>query len=96
MSQWKQIALLAKREFKERATSKPFLITMSILVLVILAVGPAVSFFVSDETEATRIGLVGDEPAGIDQALEAQAVVFEVEVELVRHADRGTRVGRPR
>lgn len=89
MSQWKQIALLAKREFKERATGKPFLITMSILVLVILAVGPAVSFFVSDETEATRIGLVGDEPAGIDQALEAQAVVFEVEVELVRHADRG-------
>ena len=89
MRQWKQIALLAKREFKERATGKPFLITMSILVLVILAVGPAVSFFVSDETEATRIGLVGDEPAGIDQALEAQAVVFEVEVELVRHADRG-------
>lgn len=89
MSQWKQIALLSKREFKERATSKPFLITMSILVLVILAVGPAVSLLVSDETEATRIGLVGDEPAGIDQALEAQAVVFEVEVELVRHADRG-------
>ena len=89
MSQWKQIALLSKREFKERATSKPFLITMSILVLVILAVGPAVSLLVSDETEATRIGLVGDEPAGIDQALEAQAVVFEMEVELVRHADRG-------
>jgi ABC-2 type transport system permease protein len=89
VSQWKQIALLSKREFKERATSKPFLITMSILVLVILAVGPAVSLLVSDETEATRIGLVGDEPAGIDQALEAQAVVFEMEVELVRHADRG-------
>ena len=89
MSNWRQVALLAKREFKERATSKPFLITMSILVLLILAVGPAVSFFASDETEATRIGLVGDEPAGIDQALDAQAAVFEIEIELVRYPDRG-------
>jgi ABC-2 type transport system permease protein len=88
VSQWRQVALLAKREFKERATSKPFLITMSILVLVILAVGPAVNFFVSDETEATRIGLVGNEPAGIEQAIDAQAAVFEIEVELVRYADR--------
>jgi ABC-2 type transport system permease protein len=80
--------LLAKREFKERATSKPFLITMSILVLVILAVGPAVNFFVSDETEATPIGLVGNEPAGIEQALDAQAAVFEIEIELVRYPDR--------
>ena len=70
MSPWKQVALLAKREFKERATSKPFLITMSILVLLILAVGPAVNLFVSDETEATRIGLVGEEPADIESALE--------------------------
>ena len=88
MNRWRQVALLAKREFKERATSKPFLITMSILVLMILAVGPAVSFFVSDETEATRIGLVGDEPATIEQALDAQAAVFEIEVELVRYSDR--------
>jgi len=88
VSRWRQVALLAKREFKERATSKPFLITMSILVLVILAVGPAVSFFVSDESEATRIGLVGSEPAGIEQALDAQAVVFEIEVEVVRYPDR--------
>ena len=88
MNRWRQVALLAKREFKERATSKPFLITMSILVLVILAVGPAVNFFVSDETEATRIGLVGSEPAGIEQALDAQAAVFEIEIEFVRYSDR--------
>ena len=88
MSSWKQVALLAKREFKERATSKPFLITMSILVLAILAVGPAVNFFVSEETEATRIGLVGDESAGIDQALELQATVLEIEIEIDRYPDR--------
>lgn len=89
MSRWRQVALLAKRDFKERATSKPFLITMSILVLVILAVGPAVNFFASNETEATRIGLVGNEPANIEQALDAQAAVFEIEIELVRYPDRG-------
>jgi ABC-2 type transport system permease protein len=61
---------------------------MSILVLAILAVGPAVNFFVSDETEATRIGLVGDEPSGIDQALELQAAVLEIEVDVIRYPDR--------
>ena len=88
MSPWKQVALLAKREFKERATSKPFLITMSILVLLILAVGPAVNLFVSDDTEATRIGLVGEEPADIELALDAQAAVFEIEIDVIRYPDR--------
>jgi len=88
VSPWKQVALLAKREFKERATSKPFLITMSILVLLILAVGPAVNLFVSDDTEATRIGLVGEEPADIELALDAQAAVFEIEIDVIRYPDR--------
>ena len=88
MSPWKQVALLAKREFKERATSKPFLITMSILVLLILAVGPAVNLLVSDETEATQIGLVGEEPTSIEPALNAQAAVFEIDIELIRYPDR--------
>ena len=77
MNPWKQVALLAKREFRERATSKPFLITMSVIVVAILAVGPAVNLLVSDETEATRIGLVGDESAGLDHGLELLAAVFE-------------------
>jgi ABC-2 type transport system permease protein len=85
---WRQVALLAKREFKERATSKPFLITMSILVLVILAVGPAVNMFASDETAATKIGLVGDEPPGVEQELESQAVVFEIDIEVHRYPNR--------
>jgi len=88
VSPWKQVALLAKREFKERATSKPFLITMSILVLLILAVGPAVNLLVSDETEATQIGLVGEEPTSIEPALNAQAAVFEIDIELIRYPDR--------
>jgi len=88
MNPWRQVALLAKREFKERATSKPFLITMSILVLVILAVGPAVNMFASDEAAATKIGLVGDEPPGVEQELENQAVVLEIDVEVHRYPNR--------
>lgn len=88
MNPWRQVALLAKREFKERATSKPFLITMSILVLVILAVGPAVNMFASDEAAATKIGLVGDEPPGVEQELENQAVVLEIDIEVHRYPNR--------
>lgn len=90
MNPWRQVALLAKREFKERATSKPFLITMSILVLVILAVGPAVNMFASDEAAATKIGLVGDEPPGVEQELENQAVVLEIDVEVHRYPNRNS------
>ncbi len=88
MNHWRQVALLAKREFKERATSKPFLITMAILVLVILAVGPAFNMFASDEAAATKIGLVGDEPPGVEQELENQAVVLEIDVEVHRYPNR--------
>ena len=88
MNPWRQVALLAKREFKERATSKPFLITMAILVLVILAVGPAFNMFASDEAAATKIGLVGDGPPGVEQELENQAVVLEIDVEVHRYPNR--------
>ncbi len=90
MNPWRQVALLAKREFKERATSKPFLITMAILVLVILAVGPAFNMFASDEAAATKIGLVGDEPPGVEQELENQAVVLEIDVEVHRYPNRNS------
>ena len=88
MNPWRQVALLAKREFKERATSKPFLITMAILVLVILAVGPAFNMFASDEAAATKIGRVGDGPPGVEQELENQAVVLEIDVEVHRYPNR--------
>ena len=64
MKPWSQVALLAKREFLERARSKPFIITMALLAAAILAIGPVVNLLSGGEDEATKIGLVGDEPPG--------------------------------
>jgi ABC-2 type transport system permease protein len=88
MSLWRQVALLTKREFVQRATSKPFLITMGILALVILAIGPAVNLLSGDGDKATTIGLVGGEPPGIEQELQTQAALFEMEIEVDRFPNR--------
>jgi ABC-2 type transport system permease protein len=85
---WRQVALLAKREFSERARSKPFIITMSILVVAILAIGPIVSLLSGGDDEATKIGLAGEEVPGIEQELHAQAVLFEMEIEVERFSSR--------
>jgi len=88
MSPWRQVALLAKRDFTERATSKPFLITMSLLVVAIIAVGPIVNLVSGGEDEATKVGLQGTEPPGIEQEMQAQAQILEMEIDVVRYADR--------
>jgi ABC-2 type transport system permease protein len=90
MSPWRQVALLAKRDFTERATSRPFLITMSLLVVAILAVGPIVNLLSGDGAEVTEIGLQGTEPPGIEQELQAQAQILEMEIDVVRYPDRAT------
>ncbi len=87
MNRWRQVAILAKREFATRATSKPFLVTMGLLVLAILAVGPIVSLLAGGEAEATRIGIAGEEPPGIDRALSDQAAVLEIDISIVRFPD---------
>lgn len=89
MKPWSQVALLAKREFLERARSKPFIITMSLLAAAILAIGPVVNLLSGGEDEATKIGLVGDEPPGIEQELQTQAALFDMDIEVQRFAGRG-------
>ncbi len=94
MSPWRQVALLAKRDFTERATSKPFLITMSLLVVAIIAVGPIVNLLSGGEDEATKIGLQGTEPPGIEQQLQAQAQILEMDIDVVRYPDRAPPIRR--
>ncbi|MEA3501976.1 MAG: ABC transporter permease [Actinomycetota bacterium] len=88
MTPWGQVFLLAKREFLERVRSKPFIITMALLATAILAIGPAINML-SGEDEATNIGLTGDEPAGIEQEIHAQATLFDVEIEIDRFPTLG-------
>ncbi len=88
MKPWSQVALLAKREFLERARSKPFIITMSIITVAILAIGPVVSVLSGGDDEATKIGLTGEEPSGIEQELHSQATLFDLEIEVDRFMNR--------
>jgi len=88
MSLWTQVALLARREFVQRVTSKAFRVTMSLLTVAILAVGPIVSLVAGAPAEATKIGLVGEETPGIEQEMHAQAALFDMEIEVTRFATR--------
>jgi len=83
---WTQVWLLAKREFLERGRSKPFLLVMATIAVVILAIGPLVNAFSGGEPEATTIGLVGSDMPGIEEELKAQGDLFEIEIEVVRYA----------
>ena len=84
MNRWTQTMLLSKREFVTRAKSKVFLVTMGVIALAIIAIGPVVSLFANDP-EPIRIGIVGAEPAGIEEGLAARAALFEQEVEITRY-----------
>lgn len=88
MRPWSQVGLLAKRDFTERATSKTFLVTMSLLVVAILAIGPIVNLLSGGGGEATKIGLQGTEPPGIEQQLGVQAQILEMDIAIVRFPDR--------
>jgi ABC-2 type transport system permease protein len=88
MSPWTQVALLARREFGQRVASKAFRVTMSLLTIAILAVGPIVSLIAGGPAEATKIGLVGEVTPGIEQAMHAQAALLDMEIEVTRFATR--------
>ena len=84
MNRWTQTMLLTKREFVTRAKSKVFLVTMGVIALFIIAIGPVVSLF-ADDPEPIRIGIVGVEPAGIEEGLAARAALSEQQVEITRY-----------
>ena len=84
MNRWTQTMLLTKREFVTRARSKVFLVTLGVSALVIIAIGPVVSLF-ADDPEPIGIGIVGTEPAGIEEGLVARAALSEQEVEITRY-----------
>ena len=84
MNRWTQTMLLAKREFATRAKSKVFLVATGVIALVIMAIGPAASLF-ADDPEPIRIGIVGTEPAGIEEGLTARVALSEQQIEITRY-----------
>ncbi|MDK1102369.1 MAG: ABC transporter permease [Actinomycetota bacterium] len=84
MSPWTQIWLIARREFAERGRSKPFVVTMAILTVAILAIGPVSNLVLQDRDEPIAVGLVGFEPSGIEDELIAQGALLGIEIDVVR------------
>jgi ABC-2 type transport system permease protein len=74
--------LLARREFTERGRSKPFIVTMALLAVVIIAVGPITNALSGGEPDATIVGLVGDQLDGIEDELVVQGTLFGIEIEV--------------
>ncbi len=83
MSRYRQVILLARREFVQRAKSRVFLVTMGIIVVVVVLAGPII-LFLQEEEKPIDIGVVGSEPAGLESGLDEQAAAFDVEVTITR------------
>ena len=83
MSRYRQVMLLARREFIQRAKSRAFLVTMGIIVVVVVLAGPII-LLLQDEEKPIDIGLVGSEPTGLESGLDEQATAFDVEVTITR------------
>lgn len=88
MTAWAQVWLLAKREFIERGRSKPFIVTMAIIAVIILAIGPVTNALSGGDPEPTTIGLSGSEPPGLEDEIVAQGLLFGVEIEVERYESR--------
>lgn len=81
-----EIFLLAKRDFTQRLKSRAFMVSMLLIVGLALVVGPLIALS-EGKDEPSVIALVGDQPAGSEQAIEQQAQLLDVEINLRRFAD---------
>jgi ABC-2 type transport system permease protein len=92
MSRWRSILLVAKREILERGRSRGFI--LSVFFTTVLVIGsfvvPAILF---GEDEATRVGVVEPEPAGLALAITATADQFDREVVITGYPDAATADG---
>ncbi len=83
MNSIQRILQLAKRDFTQRLRSKAFVFSMLLIVGLVLIAGPIIAA-ASGGDEISVIALVGDQPAGSDQAIQQQAGLLNVDIEL-RH-----------
>lgn len=86
MSYTRQVFELIRRDFVQRAKSKAFLTSMLLIIAVVLMIGPLIAY-VDRDPGPTFVGLVGDLPAGTVGAIQAQADLFDVDVELRTYPD---------
>jgi ABC-2 type transport system permease protein len=84
MSGFEEIVEVAKRDFLQRARSRAFLATTVLTVGLILVMAPLLGrSLVEPETE--MVGIVGDLPTPLVEAVKAQATSIDLEVDFERY-----------
>jgi ABC-2 type transport system permease protein len=84
---WQQVALVARRDFLQRATSRPFLLTMVFIVGIVIVGGP----FLADATtpDPTRdVGVVAPLDENLERLLTSAADQVDLEASVVEVQDR--------
>ena len=89
MNRTQRIFQLAKRDFTQRLRSRAFLVSMLLIIVLALAVGPLINL-AEGSNKASVIALVGNLPSGSEAAIQQQADALDVSVELKRFSDLNT------
>jgi ABC-2 type transport system permease protein len=87
MSRLRAIRLVAMREIVERGRSRGYLLSLLFTVFLIGA-GFVIPVLVAGDEQPTRLGIVGEAPAGLELALTSSADAFDVDLELRPVTDR--------
>ena len=83
MSPLRQVFELARRDFMQRARSKAFLMAMILTVGLVIIIGPIISLAGGDDSP-TVVAMVGEQPAGSEQAIREQSALLDIDVQLRR------------
>lgn len=88
MTNAERIRIVAGREFKDRATSKAFLVGTGIMLVALLALIILPKVLSDDGRPSYSYGLLGERPDTFEPALGALAEAFEVDLERIAVADQ--------
>ena len=87
MTGWRQVALVARRDFVQRATSRPFLATLVLVVGLVLVGGPLL-VDVTTPDPARDVGVVAPVDEGLEGAVVVAAEQVDLEASVTEVADR--------
>ena len=87
MSRWKAIRLVASREIVERGRSRGYALSLAFTVILML-VGFIIPALLVGNATNTKLAVVGESPAGLEEWLTQTADAYDLEVVLSTLPDR--------
>lgn len=87
MSGWRQVALVARRDFMQRATSRPFLLTLVLIVGLVVVGGPILADATAPDP-SRDVAVVAPLDPALEQAIVVTAEQVDLEASVIEVADR--------